>query len=84
MKHLREEIKYPKSAQLERVEGRVIVRFIVDEQGNVVSPGIVRSAGAALDFEALRVVRGMPQWKPGKVNGRVVKSYFNLPISFKL
>ncbi|GEM_PF-79275 len=77
-------LKYPEDAQKARVEGRVIVRFVVDEVGNITNVEIVRGIGESSDNEALRVVKSMPKWTPGKQNGVNVPVYFTLPISFKL
>ena len=61
---------------------RVIVQFIIDEEGNIVKPIILRSINSELDKEALRVVGLMPKWKPGKQNGKVEKVKYTLPITF--
>lgn len=82
--YLREKLFYPQEARDSNIQGQVVVRFIVDEKGQITSPEVVRSAGSALDKEALRVIRAMPAWKPAKHNGTPVKCYFNLPITFRL
>lgn len=77
-------IKYPKNARKNNKEGRVIVKFIIDENGNIQSPQIMRSPDDELSEEALRVVKMMPAWQPGKNKGKNVPVYFFLPIQFSL
>ena len=82
---LQKNIAYPSGAQKDKVEGRAIVRFIVDKDGTVLNPQIMRTTGnAELDAEATRVVRSMPAWKPGMQYGKAVPTFFHLPISFEL
>ncbi len=81
---LASKLNYPDQAREAGVEGRVVIRFIVDEQGDISGAKIMRSVGGGCDEEALRVIRSMPRWKPAKLNGQVVKSYFSLPIKFTL
>lgn len=82
--YLRTNIEYPDSARVKQIEGRVYLRFVVDKDGNVVNPEVARSVDPLLDEEAIRVVRQMPKWTPGKQNGKAVNVYFTLPISFSL
>lgn len=82
--YLANNIHYPYSARENNIQGKVIVRFVVNEDGRISDCSIVRSAGGGLDEEALRVVRSFPRWKPGKQNGKPVKVYFTLPINFTL
>lgn len=84
MKWIGENIIYPSSAQENGIQGRVIVRFTVKADGNVANPVIVRGVDPALDKEAIRLVKKMPKWKPGKNNGIAVNSLFTLPVNFKL
>ncbi|MEM9822138.1 MAG: TonB family protein [Bacteroidota bacterium] len=77
-------IKYPKKARENGIEGIVVVRFIVDTEGNVVKPEIVRSIGGGCDEAVLDIVKQMPKWIPGEQNGEKVDVYFNLPVRFKL
>jgi TonB family protein len=81
---LAENIKYPEDAKKKGVEGRVVIKFIVDENGNLVHPEVLKSPDDNLSAEALRVVSMMPKWVPGEENGKKVPVYFVLPISFKL
>ena len=84
MEFLKTHIRYPEEAEKKGEQGRVVVKFIVDKNGKVSSPKIVRSISPLLDEEALRVVGEMPNWIPGKNNGETVSSYFTIPISFTL
>lgn len=84
MKWLGENIKYPQEAQDKKIQGRVIVKFIVNEEGKIEDATVVRSVNKLLDEEALRVVNAMPAWKPGTVDGQPVKVYFSLPVTFQL
>lgn len=84
MKFLQKNVKYPAAARRMGIEGSVFVSFVVDKEGKISDPQIVKGISADCDKEALRVVQLMPPWKPGKQNGRSVKSRFVLPIKFKL
>ena len=84
MKWLSTNIRYPESAQQNGVSGRVIVKFVVEKDGSINSASIVKGVDKDLDNEALRVVKRMPKWQPGKNNGQAVRSYFTLPVTFKL
>ncbi|MEI8280004.1 MAG: TonB family protein [Bacteroidota bacterium] len=82
--YLRENIKYPEDAVANNIQGKVIVKFVVNDSGNIRNATIVLSVFPSLDSEALRVVNNMPAWKPGHQQGKPVSVYFTLPISFKL
>ena len=84
MKFLQQNIKYPKEAQEQGKQGRVIVQFVVNKDGSIVNDSIVRSVDPLLDAEALRVVRSMPNWTPGKQKGKPVRVRFTLPVTFHL
>ncbi len=77
-------IKYPAIARENGVEGTCVVRFVIDKSGKITVPEVVRDIGAGCGAEALRVVKMMPTWNPGKQRGRAVKVQFNLPVKFKL
>jgi protein TonB len=77
-------LKYPKLGQIAKIEGKVLVKFIVDEDGAVAEPRVVKGLGGEFDDEALRVVSEMPYWQPGYQNGTPVRVYFTFPIVFKL
>ena len=84
MKFLQQNIKYPIEAQEQGKQGRVIVQFVVNKDGSISNDSVVRSVDPLLDAEALRVVRSMPNWKPGKQRGKEVRVRFTLPVSFRL
>ncbi len=77
-------IKYPPIARENGVEGTVYVKFVVEKDGKITAPEIVRDIGAGCGEEALRVVQLMPAWEPGKQRGRPVRVQFNLPVKYKL
>jgi protein TonB len=83
-KWLGKNIKYPQVAKENGIEGKVFVRFIVDQTGKVKDAQVVRGIGGGCDEEALRVVNQMPDWKPGKQRGKPVKVQFTIPIHFQL
>lgn len=84
MKWLKDNIKYPPTAAEQGIKGRVVVRFVVRPDGSVDKVEIVRPLDPSLDREALRVVKKMPKWLPGKQNGVAVHVYYTLPINFTL
>ena len=84
MKWLQKNIKYPSISQENGVQGRVIVQFVVNRDGSIVDPVVLRSVDPYLDKEALRVVSAMPKWKPGEQRGKTVRVKFTLPIQFRL
>ncbi len=77
-------VEYPQEAIEKNIQGRVIVRFVVDSMGNVTDPEIVRSVNPLLDSAAIAVVDDMPLWKPGEDNGKKVNVFFTLPITFHI
>lgn len=84
MKYIMENIKYPKQAMKEGIQGRVTVRFIVEKDGSISDVKPILSVHPLLNKEAVRVVKSMPKWTPGKQNGKPVRVRFNLPVMFKL
>ncbi len=77
-------IKYPELARESSVEGNVYINFVVERDGSVTNPKILRGIGSGCDEEAIRVIKSMPKWVPGKQNGEIVRVQYNLPIKFKL
>lgn len=77
-------IKYPESAKAAGIQGRVIVTYIVEKDGSLSNFKVVRSIDKALDEEAVRVLSTMPKWIPGKQRGKVVRTRYTMPVSFKL
>lgn len=84
MKFLKENVKYPDAAKASEAEGRVVVQFVVDKEGNVTEPTVMKSAGEVLDAEALRVVGMMPRWTPGMNGGEPVRVRYTMPFTFKM
>ena len=84
MKFLQTNIRYPKEAQERGLQGRVIVQFVINTDGSICDEHVVRSVDPQLDAEALRVVRSMPNWEPGKQRGEKVRVRFTLPVTFRL
>lgn len=84
LKYIMENMKYPKQAMKEGIQGRVAVRFIVEKDGSISDVKPILSVHPLLNKEAVRVVKSMPKWTPGKQNGKPVRVRFNLPIMFKL
>ncbi len=83
-KWLGDNIVYPSAASEEGVQGRVVVEFVVGKDGSISNVKVVRPRHPALDKEALRVVKAMPKWLPGRNNGQPVKVTYTLPVTFKL
>lgn len=77
-------LRYPENAQQNGVEGKVIVQFIVEKDGTISSPKVARGVDKDLDREALRIVKQLPRWTPARNNGVAVRSWFTLPVVFKL
>lgn len=83
-KFIRDNLKYPVVAQEAGIQGRVTLRFVVSKTGAIEDVTVVRGIDPSCDKEAVRVVKSMPKWVPGKQNGLNVPVYFNLPIQFRL
>ena len=83
-KYLSENIKYPEMAKENSIQGRVYVQFVVWKDGSIRDVKVVRGVHATLDKEAVRVVKSMPKWTPGKQRGKPVNARFTLPIKFKI
>ena len=83
-KFISKNTKYPAEAQLNGIQGRVEVNFLVTDEGDIKAPTISNSVDPLLDAEALRVIQSMPKWKPGKQRGKPVNVVMKLPISFKI
>jgi periplasmic protein TonB len=83
-KYLGDNIKYPEEAKELGIQGRVFVTFVVEVDGSITDIKVVRGIGGGCDEEAMRVVKSMPKWTPGKQRGVPVRVQFNLPIKFTL
>jgi periplasmic protein TonB len=84
VKFLQENIKYPEEAKELGIQGKVFVTFVVEPDGSISNVRVLRGIGGGCDEEAIRVVRAMPKWVPGKQRGVPVRVQFNLPIKFTL
>lgn len=84
MKFLKKNIVYPAMAQENNIQGRVIVQFVVTKTGDIGEVKIAKSIDRDLDNEALRLVKKLPKFIPGKMNGQAVNVWFTLPVNFKL
>ena len=84
MNYLGQNIKYPVIAEENGIQGRVIVQFVVGKDGHISDVRVAKSVDPSLDKEAVRVVKGMPRWIPGKQNGQAVTVRYTLPVTFRL
>ena len=84
MKYISNNIKYPTMAMENNIQGRVVVQFVVTSTGKIGEVKVVRSKDPDLDKEAVRVVKSLPNFIPGKMNGQAVNVWYTLPITFKL
>lgn len=84
LKWIAENTKYPEIAKENGITGKVFVGFVIDKDGSVTDVKVLRSVDPYLDKEAVRVVKSMPKWSPGKQRGKPVKVSFQVPINFKL
>lgn len=84
VKWLTDNLRYPYAAQQQKMEGRVVVSFVINRDGSTADIKIMKSAGSLLDREALRVARMMPRWKPGIANNKPCRTLFAIPIDFKI
>lgn len=75
---------YPEDAKRASIQGRVLVQFIVEEDGSITNPKVVKSVCPSLDAEAVRIISSMPKWKPGKIDGKACRVRFTVPINFRL
>ncbi len=84
MKWLTRNLRYPSMAQSQRIQGKVVISFIINKDGSIASPTIVQSADPLLDREAMRVIRMMTHWKPGLQDGKPCRTMFAIPVNFQL
>mgnify|MGYP002559668421 CR=1 FL=1 len=82
MKYFEENMQWPDNES--DISGRVIVQFKIAKDGTVKNPKVVRGLAPEFDAEALRLVRGMPKWIPGKISGKVVETVYTVPVKFRL
>ena len=84
MEFLSANVRYPVEAQRSKIEGRSVIGFGVEGDGSISNVSVTKGSYPLLDDEAIRVVKEMPKWKPGMINGKPVRVKFNLPIYFRL
>lgn len=84
MKYLQKNVNYPAAAQRANVSGKVILQFVVERDGTVGQIIVLKSIGFGCDEEAVRVVKSMPKWSPGKQNGRAVRVWYTLPVTYTM
>lgn len=84
MQFMADNVEYPEDAQKLKKEGRVVITFIVEKDGSISEPKVIRSVYPSLDAEALRVVSLMPKWEPGRREGTCVRVRYTIPVNFKL
>ncbi len=84
MKYIQTSINYPQEAIDKGIEGRVFVGFVIDIDGSVVDVKVMRGIGGGCDEEAVRVVKSMPKWRPGKIRGEAQRVSYMIPVTFKL
>ena len=77
-------IQYRADGQKQKVDGRVLVNFVVEKDGSITEVKVVKPTFPSLDAEAIRVVKAMPKWKPGYQRGQAVRVQFTMPINFSL
>jgi protein TonB len=84
MKYIQRNVKYPPIAKEYNITGKVFISFVVDRSGSVTNVKVVRGVDKNLDAEAVRVIKSLPKYKPGKQRGKAVKVMFTVPINFTL
>lgn len=84
MRYVASRLKYPESAVMQGIEGKVVVEFVVKSDGTIGDVRIKRSLTPECDYEALTVVKSLPTFTPGRENGKPVNTWYTLPITFKL
>ena len=81
---IKNELNYPEKAKENKVTGQVVVYFVVYKDGSISNIKIKKGVSKALNKEAKQVIREMPNWEPGRLNGKVVRSSYEIPINFRL
>ena len=84
MKYLQKNLSYPKVCKEQGLQGRVIVQFVVNTDSTISDVNVIKPVNPYLDQEAVRVVKAMPKWNPGKQRGEPVRVRFTLPVTFRL
>ena len=84
LKYIADSTHYPKDAKTQAIQGKVIVRFMIKANGSVSEVSVLKGVSPSLDEESIRVVKTLPKFTPGKLNGKTVPVWYMIPISFKL
>ena len=85
LKYIQENLIYPKLALKKQIQGRSICQFIVEKDGSISHIRVVRSSGnKSLDRAAIRVIKTMPKWTPGRLQGKIVRTTYALPVNFRI
>jgi len=84
LKYIADSTHYPKDAKTQAIQGKVIVRFMIKANGSVSEVSVQKGVSPSLDEESIRVVKTLPKFTPGKLNGKTVPVWYMIPISFKL
>ena len=77
-------VKYPKDAEKQKIEGKVVVSFVIEKDGSISDVEVTKPVYPSLDAEAVRVIKAMPKWKPGKQDDKFVRVKFKMPVNFRL
>ena len=83
-KYLYANIKYPAAAVRGNISGKVYLRFVVEKDGSIGAVDLTKGIGFGCDEEAIRVIKSMPKWNPGRQNGKAVRVFFSMPVTYKL
>ena len=85
IKYIQENLIYPKLALKKQIQGRSICQFIVEKDGSISHIQVVRSSGnKSLDRAAIRVIKTMPKWTPGRLQGKIVRTHYVIPVNFRI
>ena len=85
LKYIQENLIYPKQALKKQIQGRSICQFIVEKDGSISHIQVVRSSGnKSLDRAAIRVIKTMPKWTPGRLQGKIVRTHYVIPVNFRI
>ena len=84
MEYIAKNIKYPQIARESGIQGRVFIGFVVEPDGSISNVKLLRGIGGGCDEEAMRVIKSLPKWKPGKQRGKAVRVSYQIPVMFKL
>ena len=84
LEYVAKNTKYPQIARESGIQGRVFIGFVVETDGSISNVKVLRGIGGGCDEEAVRVIKSLPKWKPGKQRGKAVRVSYQIPVNFKL